>query len=103
LIGRRNRPHLLEAWGQRFDLQLEQSLTVLRYRDMPGMVGHVGTVLGRHGVNIISAAVGRRDDESSGPERNAVMAITTESPVTRAMIDEIVAGEGFAAGYTVTL
>src|SRR5206468_11754512 len=95
LIGRRNRPHLLEAWGQRFDLQIEQTLTVLRYRDMPGMVGHVGTVLGRHGVNIISAAVGRRDDEQPGLQRNAVMAITTDSPVSREVIDEIVSGDGF--------
>jgi D-3-phosphoglycerate dehydrogenase len=92
LIGRRNRPHLLEAWGQRFDMQLEHTLTVLRYRDVPGMVGHVGTVLGRNGVNIISAAVGRRDDEQPGLERNAVMAITTDSPVPAAVIEEIVSG-----------
>jgi D-3-phosphoglycerate dehydrogenase len=103
LIGRRNRPHLLEAWGQRFDMQLEHSLTVLRYRDLPGMVGHAGTVLGRHGINIISAAVGRRDDEQPGEERNAVMAITTDSAVPGPVIEEIVAGEGFAAGHTVTL
>jgi D-3-phosphoglycerate dehydrogenase len=104
LIGRRNRPHLLEAWGQRFDLQLEGSLTLLRYRDMPGMVGHVGTVLGRHGVNIISAAVGRQaDDVQAGPDRSAVMAITTDSPVPREVIEEIVAGEGFEAGHTIPL
>jgi D-3-phosphoglycerate dehydrogenase / 2-oxoglutarate reductase len=99
LIGRRNRPHLLEAWGQRFDLQLEEGLTVLRYQDMPGMVGHVGTVLGAHGINIISAAVGRpREDLGSGL---AVMAITTDSPVPREVINEIVAGKGFEAGYAV--
>ncbi len=103
LIGRRNRPHLLEAWGQRFDIQLEESLTVLRYRDLPGMVGHVGTVLGRHGINIISAAVGRQHDEAPvDGDALAVMAITTDSPVPRAVIGEIVAGEGFEAGYTVT-
>ncbi len=112
LIGRRNRPHLLEAWGQRFDIQLEQSLTVLRYRDRPGMIGHVGTAFGAHGINIISAAVGRqREDEHgvgrvaepTGPERVAVMAITTDAPVPREVTKEIVGGEGFDAGYTVTL
>src|SRR5206468_10500080 len=41
-IGRRNRPHLLEVWGQRFDLQLEEHLTVLRYSDVPGMIGRLG-------------------------------------------------------------
>src|SRR5581483_5232891 len=60
LIGRRNRPHLLEAWDQRFDVQLEDHITLLRYQDVPGMIGRVGTIFGHHGVNIVSAAVGRQ-------------------------------------------
>ena len=64
LIGRRNRPHLLEAWGQRFDLQLEDHLSVFRYRDVPGMIGRVGTTMGEHGINIVSAAAGRTDERS---------------------------------------
>ena len=60
LIGRRHRPHLLEAWGQRFDVQLEQHVTLLRYRDVPGMIGRVGTIFGERGINIVSAAVGRQ-------------------------------------------
>jgi D-3-phosphoglycerate dehydrogenase len=105
LIGRRNRPHLLEAWGQRFDLQLEDQLTVFRYRDMPGMIGRVGTAFGEHAINIVSAAVGRQPDgdDGRGAERLAVMALTTDAPVSRAVVQEIVAGEGFVAGYTVTL
>ncbi len=31
LIGRRNRAHLLEAWDQRFDVQLENHITLFRY------------------------------------------------------------------------
>src|ERR1700728_158144 len=63
LIGRQNRPHLLAAWGQRFDVQLEDNITLFRYRDVPGMIGRVGTVFGAHGVNIVSAAVGRQPEE----------------------------------------
>ena len=103
LIGRRNRPHLLEAWGHRFDLQLEDHLTLFRYRDVPGMIGRVGTCFGEHGVNIVSAAVGREpgnDDVTAGV---AAMAITTDAPVPREVIDEIVAGEGFFDGRTVSL
>jgi D-3-phosphoglycerate dehydrogenase len=104
LIGRRNRPHLLEAWGQRFDLQLEEHLTVFRYQDLPGMIGRVGTAFGQHDINIVSAAVGRqRDDESRPRDGVAVMAVTTDSPVGREVVDEIVSGDGFLAGYTVTL
>ncbi len=104
LIGQRNRPHLLEAWGQRFDVQLEPHVTLLRYRDQPGMIGRVGTIVGNHGINIVSAAVGRQPDESQGPaERLAAMVITTDAPVPRAVLDEVVEGEGFETGRTVSL
>ena len=79
VLGRRNRPHLLEAWGSRFNVQLEQHLAVFRYRDQPGMLGRVGTALGDAGVNIVSAAVGRRPDDDRDGE--AVMIVTTDSRV----------------------
>jgi D-3-phosphoglycerate dehydrogenase len=103
-IGRHHRPHLLEAWGQRFDVQLENNITLFRYSDVPGMIGRVGTVFGGHGVNIVSAAVGRQPDEDAGGDaRLAAMAITTDVAVPRELLDEIVAGDGFVAGRTVSL
>jgi D-3-phosphoglycerate dehydrogenase len=105
-LGRRNRPHLLEVWGQRFNLQLEQHVALFRYRDVPGMIGRVGSAFGEHGLNIVSAAVGRQPDDEDGGARdgvNAVMAITTDAPVPQPVIDEIVAGEGFVSGRAVTL
>jgi D-3-phosphoglycerate dehydrogenase / 2-oxoglutarate reductase len=104
LIGRRDRPHLLEAWGQRFDVQLEEQITLFRYRDVPGMLGRVGTIFGEHGVNIVSAAVGRQPEEGDNTDgRLAAMAITTDTSVPRAVLEEIVASDGFVAGRTVTL
>jgi D-3-phosphoglycerate dehydrogenase len=106
LIGRRHRPHLLEAWGQRFDVQLEQHVTLLRYRDVPGMIGRVGTIFGEHGINIVSAAVGRQSGDDNGGHGEAdlaAMVITTDSPVPADVLDEVVRGEGFVAGRTVTL
>ena len=104
LIGRRNRPHLLEAWGQRFDVQLEEHVTLFRYRDIPGMIGRVGMVFGSHGINIVSAAVGRQPEEDQGGgDVLAAMAITTDGPVPREVLDEVIAGGGFVAGRTVSL
>jgi D-3-phosphoglycerate dehydrogenase len=104
LIGRRNRTHLLEAWDQRFDLQLEDQITVFRYGDRPGMIGRVGTIFGEHDINIVSAAVGRgAEDEVSAQGQVAVMAITTDSVVPQEVIDEILALDGFEAGRTVSL
>jgi D-3-phosphoglycerate dehydrogenase len=104
VLGRLNRPHLLEAWGQRFNVQLEDHITLFRYRDIPGMIGRVGTIFGTHGVNIASMAVGR-DPNGAGTGNGglAAMVITTDAAVDREVLDEIVAGEGFVAGRTVSL
>ncbi len=103
LLGRRNRAHLLEVWGQRFNIQLEDHVTVFRYRDMPGMIGRVGTHFGERGINIVSAAVGRHPDAHVGEGLEAVMVITTDAAVPQTVIDEIVALDGFEAVRAVTL
>jgi D-3-phosphoglycerate dehydrogenase len=101
VIGNRNRPHLLEVWGQRFQVQLEENITMFLYRDVPGMLGRIGTTFGEHGVNIVSSIVGRQPEPDEQPL--AAMVITTDAPVPQAVVDEIAAGDGFKAGRTVRL
>ena len=102
VLTRRDRPHLLEVWGSRFNVQLEQHLAVFRYRDRPGMLGRVGTTLGEAGVNIVSAAVGRQPDEG-GDRGEAVMVVTTDVPVPEDVVQAIAASDGFVTGRTVSL
>jgi D-3-phosphoglycerate dehydrogenase len=101
VLGRRNRPHLLEAWGSRFNVQLEQHLAVFRYRDQPGMLGRVGAALGLAGVNIVSAAVGHRPD-TDGPDE-AVMIVTTDTQVPAPVLAELQAEKDFFAARAVSL
>ena len=101
-IGRRNRPHLLQAWGQRFNLQLEPHLTLFRYIDVPGIIGRVGSVFGERGINIGSAAVGH--SPRNGDEPHAVMILTTDAEVPQELVDEIIASsDTFIDGRTVAL
>ena len=103
-LGRRHRPHLLEAWGQRFNLQLGPYVTLLKYRDVPGMIGKLGTCFGRHGLNIQLAAVGHGPEDEPAPDGpEAVMAVTTDQPVPPSVLDEIVAADGFVAARFVSL
>jgi D-3-phosphoglycerate dehydrogenase len=105
-LGRLHRPHLLEAWGHRFNLQLDEGahLAVFRYIDLPGMMGRVGTVFGARGVNISSAAVGRQAPGEDGRRDDlAVMVIATDGPVPGELVEAIVASDGFIAGRAVTL
>jgi D-3-phosphoglycerate dehydrogenase len=102
-LGRQHRPHLVEAWGQRFNVQIDDDhIALFRYRDMPGMMGRAGTCFGRFGVNINSAAVGHvpQDGNNGGA---AVMVLTTDNPVPQEVIDEILATEGFFEGRSVAL
>jgi D-3-phosphoglycerate dehydrogenase len=100
LVGRQNRPHLLEAWGQRFNLQMEEHVTLFRYSDVPGMIGRVGTIFGDRGINIGQMAVGRPPAEEDG---HAVMVLTTDAAVPRDLIEEIRSFDGFVDGRAVDL
>ncbi len=101
LLGRRDRPHLLEAMGQRFNLELQPHLAFFRYMDQPGMIGRVGTCFGEHGVNIVSAAVGLDPEEKES--KAAVMVVTTDGPVPEQIVAEIAASDGFVSGTAVSL
>ena len=60
-----------------FYLPFADHLAIFRYEDRPGMLGRVGTMLGEAGINIVSAAVGRRPDVNCG-----TMKVTTiQTPI----------------------
>jgi D-3-phosphoglycerate dehydrogenase / 2-oxoglutarate reductase len=96
-LGRANRPHLLEAWGRRFNLQLDDHLALFRYEDVPGMVGRVGTAFGDARINIANMAVG------FGEGGHAVMVITSDGPAPQDLVDRIATSDGFADGRAVSL
>jgi D-3-phosphoglycerate dehydrogenase len=100
-VGRRHRPHLLEAWGQRFNLELMTNIAFFRYRDVPGMIGRVGTCFGEQGINIRSAAVGHSPEDADAG--TAVMVVTTDEPVPESVVEQIVGTDGFVAGRAVAL
>jgi D-3-phosphoglycerate dehydrogenase len=102
-IGPSRVPHLVEVQGRRLTIELEPHVTVFRYRDLPGMIGRVGTIFGAHGINISSAAVGHAPDGGSEQGRLAAMVVTTDSAVPDAVVAEIVASDGFVNGWSVEL
>ena len=103
-IGPQRVPHLVEVHGQRITIELEPHVTVFRYADLPGMIGRVGTIFGAHGINIASAAVGHHPGGGPMPDgASAVMVVTTDAAVPAAVVDEIVASDGFVDGRTAIL
>ena len=103
-LGHQHRPHLLEAWGQRFNLQIDDPhLALFRYSDVPGMVGRVGSCSASTGSTSRPprSAASARDD--GGRSDLAVMAVTTDVRVPDDVVEQIAASEGFVSGRSITL
>ncbi len=77
------RPRLTLLDGVEVEVQLEGTLLVLRNADKPGVIGQVGSILGRHGVNIASFALGRDDAGAVGVVR--VDATPDDAGLTKAL------------------
>jgi D-3-phosphoglycerate dehydrogenase len=103
VLGQQHRPHLLEAWGARFNVQLETHLAIFRYRDQPGMLGRLGSALGDAGINIVSAAVGLETDGGADADGHAVLLVTTDAEVPKSVLAGILDTPDFHEARAVTL
>ncbi|HKH17259.1 MAG TPA: ACT domain-containing protein, partial [Solirubrobacteraceae bacterium] len=100
-LGRQHRPHLLEAWGQRFNLQLDDGahMALFRYPNRPGMLGRVGSLLGEHGINISSATQGvqRADDALN------VVIVVTDAHIPDDVMSAVLAEPGVIDGRSLRI
>ncbi len=72
-------PRILSIDGIELEAPLEGTLLFLRNRDVPGVIGQVGTILGSRGVNIATFALGRRE-AVHGAEAIALVRLDGEVP-----------------------
>ena len=68
------------------EVPLGGNLIYLRNRDVPGVIGKVGTLLGRHGVNIGNFALGRSCEKDSA---EAISVVQVDSPAPEEVLQEI--------------
>src|SRR5690606_38488333 len=59
-------PRLVALDGYRLEAYLDGYLLVFTHQDVPGIIGSVGTIFGKHGVNIGLMSVGRAGDQPGG-------------------------------------
>ncbi|MBV8897347.1 MAG: phosphoglycerate dehydrogenase [Acidobacteriaceae bacterium] len=60
-----NRARLLQVEGIACEATLDGNLLYSKNRDVPGVIGFVGTVLGKNGINIANFALGRQDPSAN--------------------------------------
>ena len=61
-----NSPRLVSVSGIRVEAPLGGAILIIRNDDQPGVIGEVGTILGRLGVNIANFALGRNETGAVG-------------------------------------
>lgn len=98
LAGPRHLEKLVEVDGFDIEVALRDHMALFRYADRPGMVGTVGRILGEAGVNIAGMQVSR--DAKGG---HALVAMTVDSAIPHAVLDEIVAAIGAETARQVDL
>ena len=86
----RNTPRLLEMDGIAVEAPLERTLIYLRNRDVPGVIGKVGTILGDHKINIADFSLGRRAGaEKPHAPREAIAVVHVDGAVPPAVLAKL--------------
>ena len=75
-----------------------QHMLFTLHRDMPGIIGKIGSLLGSFNVNIASMQVGRKIVRG-----DAVMALSLDDPLPEGILEEILKVSGIRDAYTVNL
>jgi len=75
---------IVEVNGRHFDIRAEGNMLLLEYPDRPGVMGSVGTLLGKAGVNIEAAQISQTTDRA-----DAVMLLRVDRPVKQDVLEPI--------------
>ncbi|MDB4614477.1 phosphoglycerate dehydrogenase [bacterium] len=67
---------------------LDGFMLIYRHHDVPGLIGAIGTVCGKHGVNIASMALGR---DRNAPGGDSVAILNLDTAPSQEALDEILA------------
>jgi D-3-phosphoglycerate dehydrogenase len=74
-------PRLLHVDGIEVEAPLERNLIFLSNRDVPGVIGKVGTILGDHKINIADFSLGRRTGNGPAGKREAIAVVHVDGAV----------------------
>lgn len=84
--------------GYEIDVNPSEYMLFVQNMDVPGVIGRIGTMLGKGGVNIATMQVGR-----NRPGERALMVLNIDGPVPRPVLDEISQSEGIMWAEAVRL
>ena len=83
-FGSPNNPRIVRLYSQAVEIPVTGTLLMLNNCDKPGIVGHLGSILGKHKVNIASMSLVR--DTCGG---KALTVLSLDSVPPQAVLDEL--------------
>ncbi len=84
LIGKTARPRIVELNQREVEVEAQGKLLVIENHDQPGMIGYIGTLLGKDGVNIANMSLSRQE-----PGQTALIMINLDSEPSDAVRREL--------------
>lgn len=97
------RSRLMQVDGIYCEASLAGHLIYLKNEDVPGVIGHVGSVLGRNRINIANFSLGRQDHTPSGTTAAAIAVVETDETASEAVLSELLAKPAVKVARTVEL
>jgi D-3-phosphoglycerate dehydrogenase len=89
---------LVSIDGLDLEVPFSHYMLLIRNKDVPGVIGRIGTILGNAEVNIASFALGRRPDH-----KEAIGVLTVDCPISDEVLEEIARSAGITEVRFVTL
>jgi D-3-phosphoglycerate dehydrogenase / 2-oxoglutarate reductase len=93
-------PRLVQKGNCRLESYLDGILMIFAHRDLPGVIGKVGSIFGQHRVNIAQMSVGRAEDKPGG---DAIGILSLDSAPPAEALAEVVALEAVKQAWIVKL
>lgn len=84
------KPRMIQVDGIYCEAPLAGQLVFMKNHDVPGVIGHVGTVLGRNSINIANFSLGRRDvPQAPGEPLEAIAVVSTDGLVPESVLAQL--------------
>ena len=91
-------PRLVQLEGHRLEAYLDGTLLVFTHRDVPGIIGRVGSAFGGAGVNIAQMTVGR-----TAPGGDAIGVLNLDQKPSDEAVAAVASAPGVRSARVVTL
>jgi D-3-phosphoglycerate dehydrogenase len=91
---------IMEVDGFTLNSPLVGDVLITHHRDQPGVIGSIGTILGRHDVNIAGMQVGRHLPRRGG---EAIMVLNVDDVIPAEALDELKSIPGITTAFVVSL